>query len=85
MIKLIRKNQKKFMAIFGVGLMVMFIKGLVPDTGPSSPAARIVGTLAGAKITQTQTHQRHRGMAIPQTPLRRRSQPPGCRAAVLGG
>ncbi|MGD0463974.1 MAG: hypothetical protein ABSB74_15935 [Tepidisphaeraceae bacterium] len=54
MFKTIRKNQKKFMALFGVVLMVMFIKGLVPDTGPSRPSARIVGTLAGTKITQTQ-------------------------------
>ncbi len=54
MIKIIRKNQKKLMAVFAVGLMVMFIKGLVPDTGPGNPAAHAVGTLAGAKVTGVQ-------------------------------
>ena len=53
MIKIIRKNQKKFMAVFAVGLMVMFIKQLVPDTGRSSPTAQIVGTIAGSKVSQT--------------------------------
>ena len=45
MIKIIRKNQKKFMAVF--------IKQLVPDTGRSSPTAQIVGTIAGSKVSQT--------------------------------
>jgi hypothetical protein len=54
MIKIIRKNQKKFMAVFAVGLMVMFIKGLVPDTGPGNPAAHAVGMLAGTKVSQIQ-------------------------------
>jgi hypothetical protein len=53
MIKWIRKNEKKVMAVFAVGLMVMFIKGLVPDTGQSSPTAQIVGTIAGSKVSQT--------------------------------
>ncbi|HEY1922903.1 MAG TPA: hypothetical protein VGG44_09050, partial [Tepidisphaeraceae bacterium] len=54
MIKIIRKNEKKIMAVFAVGLMVMFIKGLVPDTGQSGGAtARTAGTLAGAKVSQT--------------------------------
>jgi hypothetical protein len=53
MIKWIRKNEKKVMAVFAVGLMVMFIKGLVPDTGQSHATDRVIGTIGGSKISQS--------------------------------
>ena len=53
MIKWIRKNEKKVMALFAVVLMVMFIKGLVPNTGSGNDAAsRVVATLGGTKVSQ---------------------------------
>lgn len=54
MIKWIRKNEKKVMALFAVVLMVMFIKGLVPDTQSTNTTSRPVATLAGTKISQSQ-------------------------------
>jgi hypothetical protein len=51
MIKFIRKNQKKMLAIASVVLMIFFIKGLAPQGTSQGFVARTVGTLGGAKVT----------------------------------
>jgi hypothetical protein len=52
MIKFIRKNEKKVMALFAVVLMVMFIKGLVPQAQTTNTTGHAVATLAGAQVSQ---------------------------------
>ncbi len=54
MIKFIRRHEKKVMAFMGVLLMLMFIKGLVPNAQTTNTTDRAVATLDGTKISQAQ-------------------------------
>lgn len=55
MYKFIQKNQKKFLAVFAVGLMVVFI--LPPLTGQTDPAQAVAFRLGDEKVTVTEARR----------------------------
>ncbi len=52
MIKYLRKNNKKVMAIFGVGLMIAFAAQSRYGSGSGGPGSQVIGTIGTDQVTE---------------------------------